>query len=144
VRWIRVVYTEFGDFTRDAEWLVTLREGDGFDYVEGFVFVNSDDPCNGWTTVPVGPNQYFDPVRIPSTAGPVLYCLELALHYRNQDHPSAVDMVIKYLSVLTLYFFSSSSWGLIIQQDVMCVHTHSLAGVCDFCLLFGSVRVGHQ
>ncbi|KAG4379314.1 hypothetical protein AAZX31_17G212000 [Glycine max] len=97
VRWIRVVYTEFGDFTRDAEWLVTLREGDGFDYVEGFVFVNSDDPCNGWTTVPVGPNQYFDPVRIPSTAGPVLYCLELALHYRNQDHPSAVDMEVDRL-----------------------------------------------
>ncbi|KAG4944418.1 hypothetical protein JHK82_048565 [Glycine max] len=97
VRWIRVVYTEFGDFTRDAEWLVTLREGDGFDYVEGFVFVNSDDPCNGWITVPVGPNQYFDPVRIPSTAGPVLYCLELALHYRNQDHPSAVDMEVDRL-----------------------------------------------
>lgn len=140
MRWIRVLYSEFAHFTRDAEWLVTLPEGDGFDYVEGFVLVNSDDPCNGWPTVPMGPNQYFDPLRIPSAAGPLLYCLELALHYRNQDHPSAVDMV----NSTHLTFFFLSSRGLIIQQDVMCVHTHTLAGVCDFCLLFGSVRVGHQ
>ncbi|KAL5127232.1 Cytokinin dehydrogenase 7 [Glycine soja] len=97
VRWIRVLYSEFAHFTRDAEWLVTLPEGDGFDYVEGFVLVNSDDPCNGWPTVPMGPNQYFDPLRIPSAAGPLLYCLELALHYRNQDHPSAVDMEVDRL-----------------------------------------------
>lgn len=97
VRWIRVVYSKFEDYTRDAEWLVTLEEGDGFDYVEGFVLVNSDDPCNGWPTVPMGPNQRFDPVRVPSTAGPVLYCLELALHYRNEDHPSAVNMEVDRL-----------------------------------------------
>ncbi|KAG2390199.1 Cytokinin dehydrogenase [Vigna angularis] len=96
VRWIRVVYSEFEDYTRDAEWLVT-REGYGFDYVEGFVFVNSDDPCNGWPTVPTGPNQRFDPARLPSTAGPVLYCLELALHYRNEDYPSAVNMEVDRL-----------------------------------------------
>ena len=89
-----MVYSEFEDFTRDAEWLVTLREGYGFDYVEGFVLVNSDDPCNGWPTVPTGPNQRFDPARLPASAGPVLYCLELALHYRDEDHASAVNMVI--------------------------------------------------
>ncbi|XP_020206479.1 cytokinin dehydrogenase 7 [Cajanus cajan] len=97
VRWIRVVYSEFEEFTSDAEWLVTLQERDGFDYVEGFVFVNSDDPCNGWPTVPVGPNQRFDPARLPARAGPVLYCLELALHYRNEDHPSAVNMEVDRL-----------------------------------------------
>ncbi|OIW21892.1 hypothetical protein TanjilG_13839 [Lupinus angustifolius] len=98
VRWIRVVYSEFEEFTRDAEWLVKRREGDGFDYVEGFVFVNSDDPCNGWSTVPIdSPNQWFDPVHVPSTSGPVLYCLELALHYRNSYHRSHVDMVVDRL-----------------------------------------------
>ncbi|KAL2317946.1 hypothetical protein Fmac_031822 [Flemingia macrophylla] len=97
VRWIRVVYSEFEDFTRDAEWLVTLQEPGCFDYVEGFVFVNSDDPCNGWPTVPMGPNQRFDPARLPSRAVPVLYCLELALHYRNQDHPSSVNMGVDRL-----------------------------------------------
>ncbi|KAJ1442850.1 FAD-linked oxidase-like, C-terminal [Sesbania bispinosa] len=98
VRWIRVVYSEFEDYTADAEWLVTLREGDGFDYVEGFVVVNGDDPCNGWPTVPMDPNhQMFDPVHVPSTAGPVLYCLELALHYRHTDLPSDVDMEVDKL-----------------------------------------------
>lgn len=88
-----MVYSEFEDFTRDAEKLVTRPEGDGFDYVEGFVVVNNNDPCNGWPTVPLNPNQRFDPDRVPPSAGPVLYCLELALHYRKTDHPSDVDMV---------------------------------------------------
>ncbi|KAF2304273.1 hypothetical protein GH714_029098 [Hevea brasiliensis] len=93
VRWIRVVYSEFEEFTRDAEWLVTLPEGKSFDYVEGFVFVNSDDPVNGWPSVPLDPDQGFDQTAIPPTAGSVLYCLEVALHYQNSDHPSAVDTV---------------------------------------------------
>ncbi|MED6156836.1 Cytokinin dehydrogenase 7 [Stylosanthes scabra] len=97
VRWIRVVYSEFEAYTRDAEWLVSLREGEGFDYVEGFVFVNNDDPCNGWPTVPIRPNQRFNPVRLPSNAGPVLYCLELALHCSHSDHPSTVDMEVDRL-----------------------------------------------
>lgn len=87
------MYAEFEDFTRDAEFLVTRKEGDSFDYVEGFVFVNSSDPTNGWPSVPLKPAQAFDPTRIPRTAGPVLYCLEVAFHYRNNDHRSTVDRV---------------------------------------------------
>ncbi|KAL0394228.1 UNVERIFIED_CONTAM: Cytokinin dehydrogenase 7 [Sesamum latifolium] len=92
VRWIRVVYSEFSEFTRDAELLVTRAEGDSFDYLEGFVFVNSDDPVNGWASVPLDSDQFFDPSCIPRAAGPVLYCLEVALHYKNEDPLSAVDM----------------------------------------------------
>ncbi|KAJ7958404.1 Cytokinin dehydrogenase [Quillaja saponaria] len=97
VRWIRLVYAEFEDFTRDAELLVTRQEGDSFDYVEGFVFVNSNDPFNGWSTVPLDSEHGFDPTHIPSNAGPVLYCLEVALHYRNSDHPSHIDTVVNRL-----------------------------------------------
>lgn len=89
-----MIYSEFEDFTKDAEWLVTLSEGDGFDYVEGFVVANNDDPCNGWPTIPMGSNQNFDPVHISSSTGPVLYCLELALHYRKAARSSDVDTVI--------------------------------------------------
>lgn len=88
-----MVYSEFSEFTRDAEFLVTRAEGDSFDYLEGFVFVNSDDPVNGWASVPLDSDQFFDPSCIPRAAGPVLYCLEVALHYKNEDPPSAVDMV---------------------------------------------------
>ncbi|GMQ02407.1 hypothetical protein CsSME_00048648 [Camellia sinensis var. sinensis] len=95
VRWIRVVYAEFDDFARDAEILVTRADGQSFDYVEGFAFVNSDDPVNGWPSVPLDPNHFFDPTRVPRSASPVLYCLEVALHYRNGDHPSTVDLVVE-------------------------------------------------
>ncbi|KAH6831089.1 cytokinin oxidase 7 [Perilla frutescens var. hirtella] len=101
VRWIRVVYREFSEFTRDAELLVTRREGDSFDYVEGFVFVNSDDPVNGWPSVVLNPDQHFELARIPA-AGPVLYCLELALHYKNEDPTPLVDMVRRLMEGLRL------------------------------------------
>lgn len=88
-----MVYTEFGDFTRDAESLVTRPDGDSFDYVEGFVFVNSDDPVNGWPSVPLDRYGSFDSARISTSAAPVLYCLEVALHYKNEDSSSTVDAV---------------------------------------------------
>ncbi|KAH6826301.1 cytokinin oxidase 7 [Perilla frutescens var. hirtella] len=97
VRWIRVVYTEFSDFTRDAESLVTRADGDSFDYVEGFVFVNSDDPVNGWPSVPLDRYGSFDPARVSRKAGPVLYCLEVALHYKINDPPSSIDMKVEGL-----------------------------------------------
>ncbi|KAL3650722.1 Cytokinin dehydrogenase 7 [Castilleja foliolosa] len=97
VRWIRVVYSEFSEYTRDVESLVTRTEGDSFDYVEGFVFVNSDDPINGWPSVPLGSGQTFDSTRITRVTGPVLYCLEVALHYRNEDPPYLVDMRVEQL-----------------------------------------------
>ncbi|KAI4316472.1 hypothetical protein L6164_024450 [Bauhinia variegata] len=96
VRCIRLVYSKFEEFTEDAEVLVSQQEG-GFSYVEGFVFVNNDDPANGWPTVLLDPDQEFDPTHIPNTAGPVLYCLELALHYRNTDHVSDVNMDVDRL-----------------------------------------------
>ncbi|XP_034684239.1 cytokinin dehydrogenase 7 [Vitis riparia] len=94
VRWMRLVYAEFDAFSRDAEILVTRPEGDSFDYVEGFVFVNSSDPVNGWPSVPLTPEQRFNSGRVPRTAGSVLYCIEVALHYKSSDHASTVDMAV--------------------------------------------------
>lgn len=91
-----MVYTEFQVYAADAELLVSLD--DSFDYVEGFVFVNSDDPINGWDSVPFsrGENS-FDHGKIPPGAGPVLYCLELTVHYscsQNAAEKRWVDKVI--------------------------------------------------
>lgn len=97
VKWIRVVYSEFSEFSRDAELLVTRESGvesPSFDYVEGFVFVNGDDSVNGWPSIPLDPDQPFNPAHIPRSAGPVLYCLEVALHYRKTDTLSTVDSVV--------------------------------------------------
>lgn len=97
VRWIRLVYAEFSEFTRDAEFLVSQPEGDSFDYLEGFVFVNSDDPVNGRPSVTMDPSQRFEPDFLPKKTGPVLYCLEVVLHYRHHDDTSAVDSVVERL-----------------------------------------------
>ncbi|XXG81696.1 hypothetical protein AAC387_Pa09g2271 [Persea americana] len=94
VRWIRVVYTDFEAFSEDAELLVSRRITESFDYVEGFAFVNSDDPVNGWDSVGLVPGQRVDPNRIPSGAGPLLYCLEVALNYRKHDSSKTVDKAV--------------------------------------------------
>ncbi|KAF8401077.1 hypothetical protein HHK36_014380 [Tetracentron sinense] len=94
VRLIRVVYSEFEEYARDAEFLVSLPEGESFDYVEGYAFVNSNDPVNGWASVPLRSDQGFDPSKIPRDAGPVLYCLEVALHYRNSDDTYSTDKAV--------------------------------------------------
>ncbi|XP_022977004.1 cytokinin dehydrogenase 7 [Cucurbita maxima] len=97
VRWIRLVYDEFERFAGDAESLVRRSEGDSFDYVEGFVFSNNDDPLTGRSTVPLASGAVFDSSHLPETAGSVLYCLEVAVHYRNNDQVSTVDTDVERL-----------------------------------------------
>ncbi|WCJ29336.1 Cytokinin dehydrogenase 7 [Euphorbia peplus] len=97
VRWIRMVYIEFEDFSRDAEWLVSRKNGMSFDYVEGFVFINNNDPVNGCPSVPFDRHGGFDCSAIPTTAGDVLYCLEVALHYQYTDHVSTVEAAVNSL-----------------------------------------------
>ncbi|KAH9317844.1 hypothetical protein KI387_019613, partial [Taxus chinensis] len=82
-KWIRVVYADFEDFRADQGMLISLPEVKSFDYVEGFVLANNNDPINGWPSVPLSLTYSFDTKLIPDTAGPILYCLEVALHY---DH----------------------------------------------------------
>ncbi|XP_020113411.1 cytokinin dehydrogenase 11-like, partial [Ananas comosus] len=97
VRWLRVVYAAFEEYAGDAERLVTRPESDPdrFDYVEGFAFVNGPDPVNGWPSVPIpaGCGSRFDPDRIPPDSGPVLYCLELALHYDHRDRDNVDERI---------------------------------------------------
>lgn len=85
-----MVYASIADYTADAEWLVTRPPDAAFDYVEGFAFVNSDDPVNGWPSVPIPGGARFDPSLLPAGAGPVLYCLEVAL-YQYAHRPDDVD-----------------------------------------------------
>lgn len=95
VRWLRVVYRVFEEYARDTEWLVTRPASEGFDYMEGFAFLNdADDPVSGWSSVPIPAGTAVDPAKIPAEPSPILYCLELALHY---DHREAeqVDEVKK-------------------------------------------------
>ncbi|CAL5005850.1 unnamed protein product [Urochloa decumbens] len=91
VQWTRVVYGSFEEYAADAEWLVTRPAEAAFDYVEGFAFVNGDDPVNGWPSVPIPGGARFDPALLPAGAGPVLYCLEVALYQYSDDRPDDED-----------------------------------------------------
>ncbi|CAO2816630.1 unnamed protein product [Amaranthus hypochondriacus] len=97
VKWIRLVYAEFDDFTRDSEFMVSQPQEDSFDYVEGFVFVNSDDPVNGWPSVTLDSDQWFNPDFLPPGSGSVLYCLELGFHIHQNQHPSQVNSKVESL-----------------------------------------------
>ncbi|KAG2579228.1 cytokinin dehydrogenase 11-like [Panicum virgatum] len=99
VRWARAVYASFAEYAADAEWLVTRAPDAAFDYVEGFAFVNSDDPVNGWPSVPIPGGARFDPALLPAGAGPVLYCLEVAL-YRYPDDEDKAAAVSRMMAPL--------------------------------------------
>jgi hypothetical protein len=94
VKWARVVYASFAEYAADAEWLVTRPAESAFDYVEGFAFVRSDDPVNGWPSVPIPAGARFDPSLLPAgESGPLLYCLEVALYQHQHQQPDDVDEV---------------------------------------------------
>lgn len=96
VRWARAVYASFAEYAADAEWLVTRGPGAAaFDYVEGFAFANSDDPVNGWPAVPIPGGARFDPALLPAGAGPVLYCLEVALYRYPDDEDKAAEEAVR-------------------------------------------------
>ncbi|CAK9859718.1 unnamed protein product, partial [Sphagnum jensenii] len=77
VRWIRAIYTDFQSFRRDQEMLISQTDMTKvFDYVEGFVIINSDNPYNGWKSVPFSP-EHINNSMIPKDAGSVMYYIEL-------------------------------------------------------------------
>ncbi|KAL3622570.1 Cytokinin dehydrogenase 6 [Castilleja foliolosa] len=93
VKWIRVLYSDFSDFARDQERLITLK-GNMLDYVEGLVIVNRSGLINNW-------RSSFD-AQDPKQAsqfisdGKTLFCLEMTKNF-NPDEASKIDKEIKGL-----------------------------------------------
>ncbi|URD97054.1 cytokinin dehydrogenase [Musa troglodytarum] len=97
VRWIRVLYSDFGAFTRDQEHLISLhgaRPSQRFDYVEGFVIVD-EGLVNNWRSSFFSPKN---PVKISSVGanGGVLYCLEMTKNY-DDSTADTIDEVVEAL-----------------------------------------------
>eukprot|EP01018_Ginkgo_biloba_P034991 Gb_27406 [translate_table: standard] len=85
VRWIRVLYSDFRNFTRDQEYLISRPKGTlTFDYVEGFVIVNNEGLLSNWRSSFFSPQN---PVKVSSlnTKGRVLYCLEMTMNYMDNE-----------------------------------------------------------
>ncbi|KAH9546232.1 hypothetical protein CY35_12G083500 [Sphagnum magellanicum] len=110
VRWIRAVYSNFEVFRRDQEMLISEMEDQlhTFDYIEGFVVMNNQDPINGLKSIPFSPdaNQAVSAMSsslLPAAAtSSVLYYLEAAVGYNLADvGPALENRVEKMLAPLS-------------------------------------------
>ncbi|CAK9192296.1 unnamed protein product [Sphagnum troendelagicum] len=126
VRWIRAMYSDFEVFKRDQEMLISEVEDQlhTFDYVEGFVMMNNQDPTNGWKSVPFSPDADqavsamssstlpADPDAAAAAASSrVLYYLEAAVGYNLADVGPAlekrVEKMLAPLSFIRSLMFST-------------------------------------
>lgn len=106
------MYTDFQTFRKDIEMLISETDGDDdgetyhtFDYVEGFVVLNNEDPkYNGWKIVPFSPDD-INSSMIPEDAGPVMYCIEVTKSYNSSDDlPSLEEVGSRHQHPLDLMF----------------------------------------
>lgn len=102
MRWIRVLYSDFGAFTRDQEHLISLHgalPSQRFDYVEGFVIVD-EGLINNWRSSFFSPKN---PVKISSVGsnGGVLYCLEMTKNY-DDSTADTIDEVCRLRQSLSM------------------------------------------
>ncbi|KAK2443442.1 cytokinin dehydrogenase [Trifolium repens] len=92
VKLIRVLYSELSTFTKDQEHLISLENT--FDYIEGFVIINSTGILDHW-------RSSFDP-KDPLLAsqfnsdGRTLYCLEMAKYF-NPDEAEVMNQCVDHL-----------------------------------------------
>ncbi|KAG2718122.1 hypothetical protein I3760_03G206100 [Carya illinoinensis] len=101
VKWLRILYTNFSQFSKDQERLISANNGGrlttshknyGLDYVEGSLLLNQGPPDLSFYPKP-------DQPRISSlvTKYGIVFCLEVAKYY--DDHTSAIT-VDKELEIL--------------------------------------------
>ncbi|CAN0890499.1 Cytokinin dehydrogenase 1 [Linum grandiflorum] len=92
VKWIRVLYSHFSEFSRDQELLISMEQT--FDYIEGFVVINSTGLLNNWRSS-FHPEDPVNAARFVSDDAKTLYCLEVAKYY-DPNNDRIVDMVRSY------------------------------------------------
>ncbi|XP_027355277.1 cytokinin dehydrogenase 6 [Abrus precatorius] len=97
VKWIRVLYSDFTEFIRDQERLIS--EENTFDYIEGFVIINRTGLLNNWR-LSFNPQ---DPVQASQfkSDGRTLFCLELAKYFNLEVNHAVSQQVEKHLSRLS-------------------------------------------
>ncbi len=95
------MYSDFEVFRRDQEMLISEMEDQfhTFDYIEGFVVMNNQDPINGLKSVPFSPDadqavSAMSSSMLPGAAASnVLYYLEAAVGYNLADVGPALENV---------------------------------------------------
>lgn len=99
VKWIRVLYSDFDVFSHDQEYLISQPHGETFDYIEGFMVVNSDSLIENWRS------SLFKPQKMTSTnnsgsqprrGDQLVYYLEVTKNY-NASEADLVDKKVETL-----------------------------------------------
>ncbi|XP_012086231.2 cytokinin dehydrogenase 1-like [Jatropha curcas] len=86
VKWIRVLYSEFSEFSNDQEHLISTENS--FDYIEGFVIINRTGLLNNWRSS-FNPKDPLQASQFVSD-GKILYCLEIAIYF-NPDESDVMN-----------------------------------------------------
>lgn len=93
VKWVRMLYTDFSDFTRDQELLISKNgrnDKKALNYLEGSLLLDQGSLVN-WRS------SFFPPQDQPKiisliTKFRIVYCLEIVKHYDDQTK-TTVDKV---------------------------------------------------
>ncbi|KAI5069916.1 hypothetical protein GOP47_0014259 [Adiantum capillus-veneris] len=98
VKWVRVLYSDFDNFRKDQEYLISQPLGKSFDYIEGFVVSNSENLLDNWRSSLFAPAH--EGIRTQGDAIPaassqsrsgganstdVVYYLEVTKNYREAE-----------------------------------------------------------
>lgn len=99
VKWVRMLYRNFSEFTRDQEYLISIKNG--VDFVEGSLIMHQN--LNNWRS------SFFsisDQSKINSlvTKNGIIYCLEVVKYYDDLEIDT-VDEVFNYLIILLFLLY---------------------------------------
>lgn len=104
VKWIRMLYKDFSDFTRDQERLISIngrKQSNALDYLEGLLMMNQGSPDN-WRSSFFPTSEH---ARILSLVKKhdIIYCLEVAKNYDDLSHDSIHKVIHLHYYLLIFY-----------------------------------------
>ncbi|XP_023516089.1 cytokinin dehydrogenase 3-like [Cucurbita pepo subsp. pepo] len=86
VKWVRMLYTNFSEFTEDQERLISIngsKQNGALDYLEGLLLMH-DGPPDNWRSSFFPPSHHSTIISLVNQHS-IIYCLEVAKYY---DHTS--------------------------------------------------------
>ncbi|KAM7259062.1 hypothetical protein ACFE04_014803 [Oxalis oulophora] len=102
VKWVRMLYTNFSDFTRDQEHLISFngrKQKNALDYLEGSLIMNQGSP-NNWRSS-FFPESDLTKISSLLKKNDILYCLEVAKNYDDSTMSSIDDELNELLKGLS-------------------------------------------
>ncbi|KAL7095967.1 hypothetical protein ACP275_10G056000 [Erythranthe tilingii] len=108
VKWVRLLYSDFGTLTKDQEHLISSKASN---YVEGFLIAN-ENTTSQWRSSFSSPSNQSDVVSLFKKNKGILYSIELVKYYHNQT-PQNIDQefekLLKELNFIPGFIFTKDA-----------------------------------